>query len=1031
MHRVYAIFISMLMLVSFNNNNYGISIEKGTLELNEVLSDYEESNEHIPIIIVLEEQYNTNQLYNEVKDLPKKERRERTVSVLKEFSKNNQSSLRRYLIEGETNGLLTDPHFFWICNAVSVKASMQTLKELNQRQDIKSLLYDHKEIKEQGSDTTETPLRFNDEVRTESEVGQIITTTGADKLWEQGYFGQGVVVALLDDGVNLENNDIRNQLWTHSDYPHAGYNFFDDNNYPGVMQSDGTMLSGIIAGDGTNGIKTGLAPKSSLMVLKVRGGYRLYPSDLVEGIEFAIEHDADMLILRGDPGESMDYLREFYRNTMENVLSTGLLAVVSTNRTSSSVNPPPTNINSPADCPPPWLHPDQVEKGGLSAVLTVGATYFDDSYYAMSGEGPVTWEDIGEFNDYPYDSEMGLIKPDIVAPGVKVTSIDNSSSNYSEYSNQGLAGAAVAGAIALLLSKDPSLTPEKITQILEENARKLSDTKSNKFGSGSLDVYKASETLTDNRSPGAPFNVAPHDEKSNTVIDPVLRWEKNRQTTSYNLYFGTDSPPTNIVNGMELTDSHYKHTEALQPSTTYYWKIVAHNSFGASESEVWSFETEASSTIDFDSGEFPNYDWDFITTGEDSEEWYITDDSVFAGSYSARSGKVKSVGSTRLILNLDLKEDGDIVFYFKTSSEQKFDFLRFYIGSSAIAEWSGENEWQRASFPITKGKHLVSWIYVKNTPGIHGDDAAWIDNITFPAHYNHGVAHPPYDITTLLGYDSIDLSWSVETNEGINLDEFDFQGFNVYWSVEGSDFKKVNSNPISETQYKFHYIDANDYYLYVTAVYNIKGKAVEAKSLNTYKVTILPAIADPEIYPPSGLYNEPIEASIEVEEDTIVFYTIDGTTPDYTAAIYEEPFSLSRPTVLKAIAYKLGSLPSEMVVRQYIVNTSDIDEIYALPKEFTISLYPNPVRANSTTRSREALTIELAVPEPLSNIDIDIYNIKGQHIRNFQLSNVSRGMQHVEWDLKTHQDRTATNGIYLLKIKTDDKHYHRRVMLLR
>lgn len=49
----------------------------------------------------------------------------------------------------------------------------------------------------------------------------------------------------------------------------------------------------------------------------------------------------------------------------------------------------------------------------------------------------------------------------------------------------------VAGTIALMLSKDPELTPAQIDEILENTAIPLSPHKSNDFGSGRIDALAA------------------------------------------------------------------------------------------------------------------------------------------------------------------------------------------------------------------------------------------------------------------------------------------------------------------------------------------------------------------------------------------------------------------------------------------------------------------------------------------------------------------------------------------------------------
>lgn len=50
--------------------------------------------------------------------------------------------------------------------------------------------------------------------------------------------------------------------------------------------------------------------------------------------------------------------------------------------------------------------------------------------------------------------------------------------------------------------------------------------------------------------------------------------------TGYKLYFGTNNPPTNIVNGSQLGNVTTTATGTLNPSTTYYWRIVPYNNGG-------------------------------------------------------------------------------------------------------------------------------------------------------------------------------------------------------------------------------------------------------------------------------------------------------------------------------------------------------------------------------------------------------------------------------------------------------------------
>ncbi|MBK6835858.1 MAG: T9SS type A sorting domain-containing protein [Bacteroidetes bacterium] len=62
--------------------------------------------------------------------------------------------------------------------------------------------------------------------------------------------------------------------------------------------------------------------------------------------------------------------------------------------------------------------------------------------------------------------------------------------------------------------------------------------------------------------------------------------------TGYKLYFGTDNPPTNIVNGTDLGAVLTYAASGLSNSTTYYWQIVPTNAQGdASGCSIQNFTT--------------------------------------------------------------------------------------------------------------------------------------------------------------------------------------------------------------------------------------------------------------------------------------------------------------------------------------------------------------------------------------------------------------------------------------------------------
>ncbi len=72
-----------------------------------------------------------------------------------------------------------------------------------------------------------------------------------------------------------------------------------------------------------------------------------------------------------------------------------------------------------------------------------------------------------------------------------------------------------------------------------------------------------------------------------------LSWTTATNATSYNIYFGTDNAPTNIVNGTNQAGLTYNPASALAANTDYYWQIVpVRAGVTAIGCPVWKFTTQ-------------------------------------------------------------------------------------------------------------------------------------------------------------------------------------------------------------------------------------------------------------------------------------------------------------------------------------------------------------------------------------------------------------------------------------------------------
>lgn len=451
-------------------------------------------NEQMTIVVIMKSQYDRVQLNRRADYFATRaERREFVVNELKAFASASQYDLCRSLSEMRSNGMVTEPTVLWMANALYFDATKAAIQDLARRNDIEIIGFakEHNWIPE-----TEAPRQ----VSATREITQNVFQVNADDVWALGYTGVGVVVAVIDTGVNYNHVDVADHLWDGgSEFPHHGYDVVHHDNDPMDDHGHGSHCSGTVLGDGTAGSQTGMAPDATLMCVKCldangNGGAQ----NISEGIQWAVEHGCDMFSMSlGIPNSSISE-RTLLRNTCVAALDAGIVAAIAAGNEGNNTwqYPIPNNVRVPGSCPPPYM--DEVQgtnPGELSCSVCVGAVDYNDNAAYFTSRGPVTWQNT-TFADYPYNPGIGLIRPDVCAPGVDIKSLNYQSNyGYTAMSGTSMATPCVAGCMALMLSKDINLSPSEVCRILEETAVPLSQGKSNTYGFGRVDVYQAVEAI--------------------------------------------------------------------------------------------------------------------------------------------------------------------------------------------------------------------------------------------------------------------------------------------------------------------------------------------------------------------------------------------------------------------------------------------------------------------------------------------------------------------------------------------------------
>ncbi|MEF8902246.1 MAG: S8 family serine peptidase, partial [Halovenus sp.] len=193
---------------------------------------------------------------------------------------------------------------FWLTNAVVATVDTETIT-LDQLALIKGVEKIHAdfEVEAESASASVSPSLSSDTVSTEEDTTYGLDQINASEAWSQyNTRGEGVKVAVLDTGVDAAHDDI--DLYTDDStdptYP-GGWAEFDSSgdqvagSEPHDTDTHGTHVSGTVAGGNAAGTYIGVAPETNLMhglVMPDNGGSF---SQIIGGMEWAVENDADVI----------------------------------------------------------------------------------------------------------------------------------------------------------------------------------------------------------------------------------------------------------------------------------------------------------------------------------------------------------------------------------------------------------------------------------------------------------------------------------------------------------------------------------------------------------------------------------------------------------------------------------------------------------------------------------------------------------------------------------------------------------------
>jgi subtilisin family serine protease len=498
----------------------------------------------IPIVVLMEEFPGREKLLSEVRGLSREARRREVVSRLQSLAERSQRPVHDALSRESAD--IRDVRTLWGINGVALEATPRVIERLADLPEVRWVLHDHGaphpgseddqaptmiELSTPGSGTRAGRPTFDHAEGSGPTGGDVsgpnpdatvageVVAMGAQQVWNHlGYTGAGVIVAVIDTGVDPTHPDLADHMWTNlGEVPNNGLDddgngYIDDrwgwdfcaDTLP-VIDSHGTQVAGQVAGDGTGGTVTGMAPDAELMSLGIDCDT---PSASWEASDYAIAHGAHIITQSYSWWwtDQPDY--EAFRRQTDVELAAGVIHANSAGNSATNLDRPvPYNISTPANCPAPWIHPDQTLVGGLSSTIAIGnISWSTDLIDSSSSLGPAAWEDIQantdpdfphptapEYQDYPHENgaQMGLIKPDLSAYGTGTTATCPGP-YYCGFSGTSSATPHVSGTLALMLQANPAATPEQLAEAVMTTAEHRGDPgKNNVYGTGLLQAYAA------------------------------------------------------------------------------------------------------------------------------------------------------------------------------------------------------------------------------------------------------------------------------------------------------------------------------------------------------------------------------------------------------------------------------------------------------------------------------------------------------------------------------------------------------------
>ena len=299
------------------------------------------------------------------------------------------------------------------------------------------------------------PITLSMEVKPGQPVPvQLITDEQAEELYEEGYRGKGIDVALVDSGVSpVGGLDQPGKVLYGPDLSNEGAH---DNVANLDTFGHGTHMAGIIAGDDGAGVK-GVAPDSRIVSVKVAGATgETNVAQVIAAIDWVVEHKNDnglnirvLNLSLGADGVKTNQ-GDPLSAAVERAWDAGIVVVAAVGNRGNGSN----GIDSPA------ISPYVVAVGGMESYHSKG-----------NGDKMANWSSSGNAHRTPDIVAAGRSIKSFRVPGSMLDVLYPSAvvdEHYFKGTGTSQSTAVVSGFVAAMLSANPQMSPDDIKLILQK-----------------------------------------------------------------------------------------------------------------------------------------------------------------------------------------------------------------------------------------------------------------------------------------------------------------------------------------------------------------------------------------------------------------------------------------------------------------------------------------------------------------------------------------------------------------------------------